>query len=112
MHTQSNTENRVAKHEWKCISPGEYDFLYECSLCGSKHMESIDKPGSEPPLTGCTPISNKENSTAVATGITDSQRLEWLLKRLTGKSLREAGVVYSDGIRSARDAIDSSMRQE
>lgn len=111
MHTQSNTENCDAKHEWKCTSPGEYDFLYECSLCGSKHIESIDKPGSEPPLTGCTPISNEENVISDATCITDSQRLEWLLKRLTGKSLREAGVVYLDGLRSPRDAIDKAMRQ-
>lgn len=41
------------KHNWKCISAGEYDTMYECQRCDETHLESIDNPESEPPITGC-----------------------------------------------------------
>ena len=49
------------EHQWKCISPGEYDFLYQCVKCKETHMESIDKPGSAPPLYGCTNSQTEED---------------------------------------------------
>lgn len=41
-------------HDWKCISPGEYDSLYECRRCGARHMEQADRLGSDRPRFGCT----------------------------------------------------------
>ena len=41
------------KHEWKCISPGMYDDLYECQKCKLRHMTSVDDPDSELPKEGC-----------------------------------------------------------
>lgn len=41
-------------HDWKCVSPGEYDTLYECAKCGARHMEQADRLGSERPKFGCT----------------------------------------------------------
>ena len=40
-------------HDWQCVSSGEYDFTYECLRCRRRHTESVDKPGSEPPVFGC-----------------------------------------------------------
>jgi hypothetical protein len=39
-------------HDWVCISPGEYDFLYECRRCKKRHVESIDNPDSALPKDG------------------------------------------------------------
>ena len=44
----------VTAHDWKCISPGEYDSLYECRRCGAQHMEQADRLGSDRPRFGCT----------------------------------------------------------
>ena len=41
-------------HNWVCISPGEYDSLYECRRCGARHMEQADRLGSDRPRFGCT----------------------------------------------------------
>lgn len=41
-------------HNWACISPGEYDSLYECRRCGARHMEQADRLGSDRPQFGCT----------------------------------------------------------
>ena len=41
------------KHNWKCISPGEYDSLYECVKCGKQHMDSIDNPEHKFPDEDC-----------------------------------------------------------
>lgn len=41
-------------HDWKCVSPGEYDSLYECRRCGARHMEQADRLGSDRPQFGCT----------------------------------------------------------
>lgn len=41
-------------HDWECISPGEYDSLYECRRCGARHMEQADRLGSDRPRFGCT----------------------------------------------------------
>lgn len=40
-------------HDFQCISPGEYDFLYECTQCGLRYTESIDNPDSQRPTTPC-----------------------------------------------------------
>jgi len=40
-------------HDWECISPGEYDSLYECRKCGARHMEQADRLGSDRPRFGC-----------------------------------------------------------
>ena len=29
-------------HDWKCVSVGEYDTLYQCTKCKEKHMENAD----------------------------------------------------------------------
>lgn len=41
-------------HDWECISPGEYDSIYECRRCGERHMEQADRLGSDRPRFGCT----------------------------------------------------------
>lgn len=46
-------DKKTYEHKWECISPGMYDFLYECSKCGKKHIESIDNPESVCPKYGC-----------------------------------------------------------
>jgi len=44
-------------------------------------------------------------------GKTDTHRLDWLLHRISGKALRDIGVVYSSGSdkHSLREAIDRAM---
>ena len=42
-------------HDWECVSPGEYDSLYECRKCGAQHMEQTDRLGSCCPRFGCQP---------------------------------------------------------
>lgn len=44
-------------HDWECVSPGEYDSLYECRRCGERHMEQADRLGSDRPRFGCTTTS-------------------------------------------------------
>lgn len=49
-----------SKHDWKCVSPGEYDTTYRCKRCGKEWMESADNPDSVCPKFGCTaPLSEK-----------------------------------------------------
>lgn len=40
---------------------------------------------------------------------TDTERLNWLLERISGKALRDIGVIYSGGSPSMRAAIDAAM---
>jgi hypothetical protein len=41
------------KHQWICTSPGEYDTMYECEICGVGFMESADNPSKVAPEFGC-----------------------------------------------------------
>ena len=42
------------RHKWEMEGrPGEYDTVYFCPKCKQHHIESIDKPNSEPPEYGC-----------------------------------------------------------
>jgi len=41
------------RHDWKCTSPGMYDFTYVCQKCGATHTESIDNPETKLPERGC-----------------------------------------------------------
>lgn len=43
----------MSKHNWICISPGEYDSTYRCKKCLTFHTESIDDPHSKLPKRGC-----------------------------------------------------------
>ena len=62
----------------------------------------------------------KERSRAIAVGDDleqeverlrlDAARYRWLLPRLSGRDLREAGVVYSAGVASIDAAIDAAMK--
>lgn len=43
----------------------------------------------------------------------DTERLNWLIRKLSGKVLREVGVIYSAGSESfIRAAIDSAIKGE
>ena len=60
------------EHQWKCISPGEYDFLYECVICRETHMESIDNPDSERPVCGCkNPKTERERWVKMVINVMD-----------------------------------------
>lgn len=41
----------------------------------------------------------------------DSEMLDWLLPKFSGKGLREAGVVYGGGVESIRVAIAAAMAE-
>lgn len=59
-------------HEWDCISPGEYDSLYECRRCGARHMEQLDRLGSDRPRFGCTynaPVQARPEAVACNDGL-------------------------------------------
>lgn len=56
------------RHRWECTSPGMYDFTYTCERCGQKHTESIDNPGSEPPVYGCSGRPSESNADNAAGG--------------------------------------------
>ena len=47
-------DERLIMHEWECISPGMYDFTYECKKCGKFHCESADNPATALPEFGCS----------------------------------------------------------
>lgn len=40
----------------------------------------------------------------------DTARLSWLIRKLSGKALRDAGVIYSAGSETIRAAIDAAMK--
>lgn len=40
----------------------------------------------------------------------DTARLSWLIRKLSGKALRDAGVIYSAGSETIRAAIDDAMK--
>ena len=42
------------KHNWECISPGDYDTTYRCTKCGIDHTISVDNIASRLPEYGCT----------------------------------------------------------
>lgn len=42
----------------------------------------------------------------------DAVRLDWLIRKLSGKALRDAGVIYSAGTSTIRSAIDSAMGEQ
>lgn len=46
------------------------------------------------------------------TVIRDAVRLDWLIRKLSGKALRDAGVIYSAGTSTIRSAIDSAMGEQ
>lgn len=43
---------------------------------------------------------------------TDTDRLDWLLRRISGKALRDIGVEYSGGTATMREAIDKAMNED
>jgi hypothetical protein len=47
----------------------------------------------------------------VSVEVSDTERLEWLMPRVSGKAYRDIGVIYSDGSKYAiRKAIDEAMK--
>ena len=43
----------VVPHDWECLSPGMYDFLYRCKKCKKTHTEQVDNTQTERPEFGC-----------------------------------------------------------
>lgn len=41
------------KHNWECISPGEYDSTYKCKKCGELYTLQSDNIESKLPEDGC-----------------------------------------------------------
>jgi hypothetical protein len=46
-------QQTIAKHNWKLVSGGMYDSLYQCTKCGLKNMESVDNGATDNPIEGC-----------------------------------------------------------
>lgn len=42
------------KHDWKHVSSGMYETLYQCDKCKEEHMESADDIKSSCPILGCS----------------------------------------------------------
>ena len=81
------------------LSLADPGFRYNC--------DSHDCPIAESGLTLTTAQWN-----ALMDVDRDAVRLDWLIRKLSGKALRDAGVIYSAGTSTIRSAIDSAMGEQ
>ena len=95
--------------------------MYKCKLCQCEPNQSLsladpgfryncdshDCPIAESGLTLTTAQWN-----ALMDVDRDAVRLDWLIRKLSGKALRDAGVIYSAGTSTIRSAIDSAMGEQ
>lgn len=81
------------------LSLADPGFRYNC--------DSHDCPIAESGLT-----LTREQWTALMGVDRDAVRLDWLIRKLSGKALRDAGVIYSAGTSTIRSAIDSAMGEQ
>lgn len=81
------------------LSLADPGFRYNC--------DSHDCPIAESGLT-----LTREQWTALMCVDRDAVRLDWLIRKLSGKALRDAGVIYSAGTSTIRSAIDSAMGEQ
>ena len=79
---------------------------FQGRVIGGAH--TLMAPGNEliDPADDCLSLHPR-----LVTALDDAKRLEWLLPRLSGRDLRDAGVVYAAGdTGSMRAAIDAAMQ--
>jgi hypothetical protein len=92
-----------------------------CKLCQCEPNQSLSlaDPGfryncdsHECPIAESGLTLTNEQWTALMGVDRDAVRLDWLIRKLSGKTLRDAGVIYSAGTSTIRSAIDSAMGEQ